>query len=174
MSVLAVQLETPGAGFLELSREELASAARTLAELWRSLGVAAGDRVLIYDYGSSPIVYLASAAFTPYLDSGAAERCDALALCVDGLPDNVGRLAHVLRLFAPGFLFLRAELAGLLIGGPTAIAEEDRRARLVVCCGEDAPAAGERAGWQRCWPGGVFVVCERPSRAGQLRGWEVV
>lgn len=72
MSALAVQLEQPGAGSLELSREGLDGYAEALARAWGAVGVGTGDRVAIYDYGSSPISYLASAAFAPYLERGAA------------------------------------------------------------------------------------------------------
>jgi hypothetical protein len=120
---------------------------------------------VIYDYGSSPAVYLASQAFAPYLDRGAAELTLSTALCVDGLPDNAGRLAHVLRHFEPRLVFVRAELVPLLVGGPTAIRAEWRSARLVVTADGDAPAPGERAGWERAWPGGVGLLARCDSAA---------
>ncbi len=164
MSSLAVQLERPGAGFVELSREELEGYAEALARAWAALGVGRGDRVAIYDYGSSPVAYLASAAFAPYLERGAAERLGATALCVDGLPDNAKRFAHVLRHFQPHFAFVRTDLVPLLVAGPTAIPAELRSARLVVSADEDVPTPRERAAWEREWGGGVSVL-ERSDAA---------
>jgi phenylacetate-CoA ligase len=167
MSALAVQLERPGAGSLELSREGLEGYAEALARAWRALGVAAGDRVAIYDYGSSPVAYLASGVFAPYLERGAAERLGATALCVDGLPDNAKRFAHVLRHFQPRFAFVRTDLMPLLVWGPTAIPSGLRGARLVVSADEDVPTPRERAEWEREWDGGVSVL-ERCDASGQV------
>ncbi len=160
---LTVQLEAPRAGFVELSRAALAEYAEALGDAWRVLGVGEGDRVVIYDYGSSPLVYLASRAFTPYLESGAAERTGAMAVCVDGLTDNVGRLAHVVRHFEPHFLFARAELVPLLLTGPTALPVEQRTAKLVVSADGDTPTPRERALWESRWPGGVGLIARRDA-----------
>lgn len=165
MSVLAVQLERPGAGSLELSREGLEAYAEALARAWGVLGVGPGDRVAIYDYGSSPAAYLASGAFAPYLERGAAERLLATALCVDGLPDNAKRFTHVLRHFQPRFAFVRTELAPLLVGGPTAVPVELRTARLVVGADGDVPGQRERAAWERAWPGGVSLLARCDAAA---------
>ena len=165
MSVLAVQLERPGAGMMELSGEALASYAEALAHAWGVLGVGGDDRVVIYDYGSSPAAYLASQAFAPYLERGAAERTLATALCVDGLPDNVKRFTHVLRHFQPHFVFARADLVPLLVAGPTAVPVEQRAARLVVSADGDAPASGERASWERAWQGGLSLLARCDAAA---------
>jgi phenylacetate-CoA ligase len=165
MSALAIQLERPGAGSLELSGEELEGYAEALARAWSALGVGAGDRVAIYDYGSSPVAYLASGAFAPYLERGAAERLGATALCVDGLPDNAKRFAHVLRHFRPHFAFVRTDLMPLLVQGPTAIPTGLRTARLVVSADEDVPTPRERAEWRREWGGGVSVLERRDASA---------
>jgi phenylacetate-CoA ligase len=167
MSGLAVQLERPGAGSLELSREGLDDYAEALARAWGLLGVGPGDRVAIYDYGSSPVAYLASGAFAPYLERGAAERLRATALCVDGLPDNAKRFGHVLRHFQPHFAFVRTDLVPLLVSGPTAIPPELRTARLVVSADEETPATHERAAWEREWGGGVAVL-ERSDAAAVI------
>jgi hypothetical protein len=165
MSVLTVQLERAGAGFVELSREALAGYAQALAHAWSALGVGDGDRVAIYDHGSSPVAYLASHTFSPYLERGAAEHAMAMALCVDGLPDNVARFAHVMRHFQPHFVFVRADLVPLLLAGPTALPTELRAARLVVSADGDIPAPGERAFWERAWHGGVSVLARHDQAA---------
>lgn len=165
MSVLEVQHERPGAGFMELSRDALAGYAEALGRAWGVLGVGAGARVVIYDYGSSPLAYLSSRWFAPYLERGAAELTGASALCVDGLADNVGRLAHVLRHFKPHFLFARAQLAPLLLAGPTAMPSEQRTARLVLSADGDTPAPSERARWERRWPGGLSLLARCDAAA---------
>jgi len=165
MSVLAVQPERPGAGFVELSREALCGYAEALGRAWGALGAGAGDRVVIYDYGSSPVAYLASQAFAPYLERGAAELTGATALCVDGLVDNVGRLAHVLRHFKPRFLFARAELVPLLLSGPTAMPLQQRAPRLVVSIDGDTPAHSERASWEGRWRGGLSLLARCDAAA---------
>jgi hypothetical protein len=160
---LTVQLEGPGAGFVELSRAALSEYAEALGNAWSAVGVGEGDRVVIYDYGSSPLVYLASRTFTSYLERGAAELTGATAVCVDGLTDNVGRLAHVVRHFEPHFLFVRAELVPLLVSGPTALPVEQRTAKLVVSADDDLPGHGERALWEERWSGGVGMIARRDS-----------
>ncbi len=165
MSVLTVQLERREMGFVELSREALAGYAEALGLAWGALGVGPGDRVVIYDHGSSPVAYLASQAFAPYLERGAAEHTGATAVCVDGLADNVGRLVHVLRHFKPHFLFARAELIPLLLSGPTAVPVGQRAARLVVSADGDTPARGERALWEGRWRGGLSLLARCDAAA---------
>lgn len=165
MSVLTVQLERPGGGSLELSREGLGGYAEALGRAWGLLGVGPGDRVAIYDYGSSPAAYLASQAFAPYLERGAAELLLATALCIDGLPDNVARFVHVLRHFQPRFAFVRAALVPLLVAGPTAVPAELRAARLVVGADGDVPGRRERGAWEGEWPGGVSLLARCDAAA---------
>lgn len=154
MSALAVQLERPG-GILELGVGGLGHYAEALGRAWDAFGVSAGDRVAIYDYGPSPVAYLASRAFAPYLERGAAEITSSMVLCVDGLPDNAKRVTHVLRYFNPRFLFARADMVPLLVSGPTAVPEDDRGATLVVTADGELPAGVDRRAWEEAWPGGV-------------------
>ncbi|MHB8492672.1 MAG: hypothetical protein ACYDA6_10740, partial [Solirubrobacteraceae bacterium] len=88
----------------------------------------------------------------------AAERTHTTALCVDGLPDNVVRLVHVLRHFKPNLLFVRADLVPLLLAGPTAVPVAQRGARLVLSADGDTPAPSERASWERDWHGGISLL----------------
>lgn len=150
MGGLAIQLERTNDA-LELDPEALVRYAQALAWTWQALGVTAGNRVVVYDYGSSPAAYLASKAFAPYLDRGAAEITGTLVLCVDGLPDNAQRVGHVLRHFKPHHLFVRAEAVPLLVSGPTAIAREGRVATLIVTSEGQPPAAVDRTAWKRGW-----------------------
>ena len=166
---LAVELEQPlasaGASALcvEHGAQQLARGAQQLAALWRALGVSAGDRVVVYDYGASPLAYLAAGAFAPHLQAGAAELTGASVICVDGLPDNLMRLAQVLERFTPALLFARLDRVDLLICGPTALEQRLRRARLVVSADEEEPGERQLRSWRRAWPGGVEVLvrCDR-------------
>lgn len=157
--------EPPASRILRLPEPALGAYAQALGHAWRTLGIGAGDRVVIYDHGSSPIAYLASAAFAPYLAAGAAELTGALALCVDGLPDNVSRLGHVMAHFEPTVLFVRADVASLLVAGPTALPAAKRHGRMVVSCDGALPSARERASWEERWPGGAAVIarCDRAA-----------
>ncbi len=157
MSLLALQLESPG-GLLELDGPELDRYAESLGWAWAELGIRAGDRVVVYDYGASPAACLASKAFTPYLQRGAAEITSSQVLCVDGLPDNAERVAHVLRYFKPDYLFARADAMPLLVAGPTAVPEADRGATLVVTVDGEYPAEIDRRIWERAWTGGVELL----------------
>ncbi len=56
--------------YLPLGRAELRGWARALAYAWRLWGVGAGDVVALYDYGSSPAVFLASGLYVPGLGRG--------------------------------------------------------------------------------------------------------
>ncbi len=157
MSVLALQLERPG-GLLELDGPELDRYAESLGWAWAELGIRAGDRVVVYDYGASPAACLASKSFTPHLKLGAAEITASQVLCVDGLPDNAERVAHVLRYFKPDYLFARADAVPLIVSGPTAVPEADRGATLVVTVDGEYPAEIDRRMWERAWTGGVEIL----------------
>lgn len=158
MGALTLQLERPGS-FLELDGKQLRHYAESLASAWVALGVRPGDRVLVYDYGASPAALLASSAFVPYLERGAAEATSSQVICVDGLTGNASRVAHVLRYFKPHWLFARADTVPLLVSGPTVVPAEDRGARLVATCDGELPAQIDRRQWQNAWSGGVGYLC---------------
>jgi len=171
---LTVELEQdaglPGArgALVAYDSAELAAGAAQLAALWRELGVRPGARVVVYDYGASPLAFLAAAAFAPHLREGAAELTGASVVCVDGLPDNLTRLAQVLERFAPRLLFVRLDRVALLFSGPTALPAQLRGARLVVSADGEEPGARQLASWRREWPGGVEVLV-RCDSLRQLR-----
>jgi phenylacetate-coenzyme A ligase PaaK-like adenylate-forming protein len=106
---LTVQMEYDPPLYIGLGRSELRTYAEALRRSWQTLGVGRGDRVALYDYGTSPAVYLASAAFVPYLSRGAAEALDCLPICNDGLPEMAVRAVHILRYFRPRVLFIRQD-----------------------------------------------------------------
>lgn len=106
---LIMQMEYDPPLYIALSRAELRTYAGALTRSWQLLGVRAGDRVGLYDYGTSPATYLASAGFAPYLSRGAAEALGCVPLCNDGLPEMASRAVHILRYVHPRTLFIRQD-----------------------------------------------------------------
>ena len=71
------------------------------AYLQRTLGLRKGDRVAIFDYGTSPLSYLAASSFTPYLDRGAADLLGCLPVCNDGVANMSPRAVEITVLREP-------------------------------------------------------------------------
>lgn len=98
-----------------LGRTEMAEAARALAHSWRGLGIRPGQRVAIYDYGTSPLTLFASAHYLPYLRAGAADLLGCVPICNDGLPEMAFRALHLLRYVRPQTLFVNGEAMEALL-----------------------------------------------------------
>ncbi|MGH9010988.1 MAG: hypothetical protein ACRDYF_14235, partial [Acidimicrobiia bacterium] len=64
---------------------ELARWATALERLLARWGVATGDTVGFYEYGSSPLVLLSAGSYVPGLDRGATDRLGADMFCNDGM-----------------------------------------------------------------------------------------
>jgi len=93
-----------------LTASDLSALSTVLAGSWTRLGIAAGQRVALYDYATSPMVVYASRAYVPHLDAGAADILGCLPICNDGLPDLADRCIHILEYVQPSVLFVDAEL----------------------------------------------------------------
>jgi hypothetical protein len=93
-----------------LSPGELERWSRALDAIWRRHGVSPGECVALFDYGSSPLVLLASASYAPHLRRGAAERLGVHAICNDGVATLAERLGEILRHLRPAALFLRRDV----------------------------------------------------------------
>lgn len=108
---VAFQLEydTGDALYAALDSRELALYAEALRRCWSSLGIGRGDSVGIFDYGTSPVSYLASSIFTPYLRRGAADILGCLAICNDGAANLSRRAVDIVRFVRPRVLFLRTD-----------------------------------------------------------------
>jgi phenylacetate-coenzyme A ligase PaaK-like adenylate-forming protein len=91
-----------------LDRPDLDAMGEVLEGCWRALGVQAGDRVAIHDYGSSPVVLYASRAFVPHLTAGAADRISCVPICNDGLAELVDRAAHLITYVRPRVVIVAA------------------------------------------------------------------
>ncbi|MDT7944655.1 MAG: hypothetical protein RQ985_08965 [Dehalococcoidia bacterium] len=110
--LLWLQLEVPDEPslYLPLAREELRGWARALIYAWRLWGVERGQLIALYDYGSSPMVFLASGAYTPHLSVGAADVLGVVPVCNDGLASMASRMVEVLRYAHPQALVARADV----------------------------------------------------------------
>lgn len=140
--------------YCALSNQDMSAMAECLAATWTAVGVTRDDRVLLYDYATSPLVALASRSYLPHLDRGAADILSATAICNDGLPELAARCAHILRYTAPTVLFVDSEVVDPLLdelgsGRPTL--------RRVVVSGDEVLHSKDRlAMWQKRF--GVEVV----------------
>ena len=107
--VFQLEYDTEPRLYLPLDRPALKSYAEALARCWSLLGVAKGDKVAIFDYGTSPLSYLASASYTPYLNRGAAEALGCLPVCNDGVANMSQRAVEILKFIRPRIFFLRSD-----------------------------------------------------------------
>ncbi|MBI4523591.1 MAG: hypothetical protein HY695_07250 [Deltaproteobacteria bacterium] len=111
--------------YLPLDRRALQSYAEALRRCWSLLGLQKGDVAAIFDYGTSPLSYLASSAFTPYLKRGAAEGLGCWTVCNDGIASMSQRAVEILKFVRPRLLFVRADCLE-----PLAVEIETRLRRL--------------------------------------------
>ncbi len=105
--VFQLDYDAEKALYLPLDRRTLREYAEALRRCWSLLGLKKGDAVAIFDYGTSPLSYLASAAFTPYLKRGAADALECLAVCNDGIGSMSQRAVEILKFVRPRILFVR-------------------------------------------------------------------
>lgn len=95
--------------YVALNKSDLQLYVRSLSHCWQLLGLTRGDKVAIFDYGSSPLSYLASSAFMPYLSRGAAEELGCVPLCNDGVSQMSQRMTEIIRFVRPRVLFIRSD-----------------------------------------------------------------
>lgn len=109
--LLAFQLEydTEPPLYLPLNRSALKGYAEALTRCWSLLGLEQGDKVAIFDFGTSPVSYLASSSYTPYLGRGAAEALACLPICNDGVANMSQRAVEIMRFIRPRIFFLRSD-----------------------------------------------------------------
>jgi phenylacetate-coenzyme A ligase PaaK-like adenylate-forming protein len=109
--ILVFQLEydTEPRLYLPLDRSALKGYAEALIRCWSLLGLEKGDKVAIFDYGTSPLSFLASASYTPYLTRGAAEALGCLPVCNDGVANMSQRAVEILKFIRPRIFFLRSD-----------------------------------------------------------------
>jgi phenylacetate-coenzyme A ligase PaaK-like adenylate-forming protein len=140
---LVLQLERPlpdGSRYISLTPGELEAYALALARCWRLAGLRRGDRVIIFDFGASPLSFLASCLYSPFLRRGAAERVGCIPVCNDGVATVVPRGVQMLKVLAPKVAYVRADLMPPLA---TAMENASHTLQTVVAAAEEAvlPAA---------------------------------
>jgi phenylacetate-coenzyme A ligase PaaK-like adenylate-forming protein len=107
--VFQLEYDIESAIYLGLDRVSLRGYAEALRRCWSLLGLGKGDTVAIFDFGTSPISYLASSTFTPYLGQGAADALECLPVCNDGVANMSQRAVEILRYVRPRVLFVRTD-----------------------------------------------------------------
>lgn len=100
---------------LRFSREQLQQAAEMYARCIQKLGIKEGELVQIYDFGSSPVVFLFEHNYCSLPIKGAAEILNLRGLLNDGITDFLGRGLYAIRVCNPTTLIIRKELLGPLV-----------------------------------------------------------
>lgn len=96
--------------YVGLDRSDLRGYADALSRCWTVAGLRRGDRLVIFDFGSSPVSYLASSFFTPYLRHGAGDLLGCVPVCNDGVATMSHRAVQMVRFIRPRMLFLRTDV----------------------------------------------------------------
>jgi hypothetical protein len=112
-SEVSIQLEATGEPpvWAALSGAELGRWARVVARMWSRWGIAAGETIAFFEYGSSPLVLLASSGYVGYLKRGAAEILGISSICNDGVATMAPRMVSIVDQVRPSALIIRRELA---------------------------------------------------------------
>lgn len=110
---VSLQLEASGepSVWAALAPSELDRWAGVLARMWARWGTSPGETIAFFEYGSSPLVLLASSGYVGYLRRGAAERLGLAAICNDGVATMAARMVSIVEMVRPSMLVLRGELA---------------------------------------------------------------
>ena len=113
MPKFALQLEATGdpSIWVALEPAELDRWARVVARMWERWGASPGETIAFFEYGSSPLVLLASSGYVGYLRRGAAERLGLNAICNDGVAAMAERMVTIIETVHPSMLILRRDLA---------------------------------------------------------------
>jgi hypothetical protein len=131
-AAVSLQIEATGEPpvWIALSSPELGQWAGALARMWARWGTARGETIAFFEYGSSPLVLLASSGYVAYLRRGAAERAGLTAICNDGVATMAARMVSIVEAVRPSMLILRRELvtpfAAALESSATGLADRVR------------------------------------------------
>jgi phenylacetate-coenzyme A ligase PaaK-like adenylate-forming protein len=148
-ATVSLQIEATGEPpiWTALDSAELDRWAGVLARIWARWGTARGETIAFFEYGSSPIVLLASGGYVAYLRRGAAERLGLTAVCNDGVATMAARMVGIVQSVHPAMLVLRRELvtpfAAALESSAVSLANQVRWVGLSEV--EGAPAREEAA-----------------------------
>jgi hypothetical protein len=107
--IFQLEYDTETPLYLGFDGAMLRGYAEALRRCWSVLGLGKGDSVAIFDFGTSPISYLASSGFTPYLGNGAADALGCLPICNDGVANMSPRAVEILKFVRPRAMFIRRD-----------------------------------------------------------------
>ncbi len=109
----ALQLEATEnpAIWIALAPPELDRWAGVVERMWMRWGTSPGETIAFFEYGSSPLVLLASSGYVGYLRRGAADRLSLTAICNDGVAAMADRMVAIIKTLRPSMLIVRRDLA---------------------------------------------------------------
>jgi hypothetical protein len=109
----ALQLEATSdpSVWVALDPPELDRWAGVVERMWARWGTSRGETIAFFEYGSSPLVLLASSGYVGYLRRGAADRLGLNAICNDGVAAMADRMVTIIKTLRPSMLILRRDLA---------------------------------------------------------------
>ena len=136
-----------------LDADELARWATPLERLLARWGVAAGDTVGFYEYGSSPLVLLSAGSYVPGLGRGATDRLGADMFCNDGMGNMALRMAEAIRVVRPSGMVVRADVAAPLTEAleRSGVCLPDVLRWAAITVPDGAPFPGDVARWSERW-----------------------
>jgi len=97
--------------WIALEPPELDRWAGVIKRMWTRWGTSPGETIAFFEYGSSPLVLLASAGYVGYLRRGAADCLGLTAICNDGVAAMAGRMVAIVETIKPSMLIVRRDLA---------------------------------------------------------------
>ncbi|HEV3364258.1 MAG TPA: hypothetical protein VG795_08980 [Acidimicrobiia bacterium] len=136
-----------------LDGAELASWSTALERLLARWGVAAGDTIGFYEYGSSPLVLLSAGSYVPGLGRGATDRLGADMFCNDGMGNMALRMAEAIRVVGPSAMVVRADVAAPLTEAleMSGVTLPDVLRWVAITVPDGAPFPGDVARWSERW-----------------------
>jgi hypothetical protein len=108
--VLQIEATSEPPVWSALERDDLDAWAGSLSRIWKRFGVARGEAIAFFEYGSNPCVLLSSSIYVSHLRRGAATRLGTDVICNDGVANMTGRMLVVLETVRPSGLVIRRDL----------------------------------------------------------------
>jgi hypothetical protein len=132
---------------------ELARWSLALERVLARWGVAAGETVGYYEYGSSPLVLLSAGSYVPGLERGATDRLGVDMFCNDGMGNMALRMAEAIRVVRPSAMVVRADVAAPLTEAleMSGVSLPDVLRWAAVTVPDGAPFPGDVARWSERW-----------------------
>jgi len=97
--------------WIALDPPELDRWASVIERMWTRWGTSPSETIAFFEYGSSPLVLLASSGYVGYLRRGAADRLGLTSICNDGVAVMAGRMVAIVETLKPSMLIVRRDLA---------------------------------------------------------------